>query len=162
MQWNEVTRIDVAGSRIAAKDGMVMLGSDEPDSAYPLATVEPGTFVAEIYLPEPWFCTRFRLRRVDSNPERRPALGTFDVDSGKATFVDYDTFQAVVSSDPDAYEDWTAGELDDELALNFSGKIEFRGTDLVYVKSANGDGRYRTYALLETGMTVGMECEFEA
>ena len=160
MQWNEVTKIEVRGKRIAAKDGMIMVAEDETDPAYPFVTVEPGTYVAEIHLPEPWWCARFRLRRVDTNPELGAALGSIDVDSGKAAFIDYDPFHAAVCADSDEYEAWTAGELDDELALNFSGKIEFGGTGLVYVKSADGDGRYATYALVEDGVTVGMECVF--
>ncbi len=161
MQWNEVTKISVRGTRIAAKDGMIMVDEDETDPAYPFVTVESGTYIAEIHLSEPWHCARFRLRRVDSVPERGDALGTIDVDSGKAAFIDYDSFHAAVCADPEGYEDWTAGALDDELAGNFCGKIDFSGTELVYAKSADGDGRYETYALVDGGVMVGMECVFE-
>ncbi len=160
MQWYEVTQIKVRGERIAAKDAMIMIDEGDTDPAYPFVTVAPGTYVAEIHLSEPWYCARFRLRRVDSNPERGDELGAIDVDSGKAAFIDYDTFRAAVTADADAYEEWTAGELDDELALNFSGKIEFADTELVYVKSADGDGRYSVNALVESGVTVGIECVF--
>ena len=161
MQWNEVTKIEVSGARIAAKDGMIMVDEDDTDPAYPFVTIEPGTYIAEIHLSEPWYCARFRLRRVDSDPKPGDALGTIDIDSGKAAIIDYDAFHAAVCADADAYEEWTAGELDDELALNFSGKIAFGGTELVYVKSAEGDGQYAVHALVEDGVTVGIECVFE-
>ena len=160
MQWNEVTKITVRGERIAAKDAMIMVDEGDTDPAYPFVTVAPGTYVAEIHLSEPWYCARFRLRRVDSTPEQGDELGTIDVDSGKAAFIDYDSFHAAVSADAEAYEEWTAGELDDELALNFSGKIEFSDTELVYAKSADGDGQYSVNALVENGVTVGIECVF--
>ncbi len=161
MLWNEVAKITVRGARIAAKDGMIMIGEDEVEPVYPFVTVEPGTFVAEIHLSEPWHCARFRLRRTDADPERGSALGSIDIDSGRAAFIDYDSFHAAVCADADSYEAWTAGALDDELALNFSGKIAFGETELVYAKSADGDGRYATCALVDGGVTVGMECVFE-
>lgn len=49
-------------------------------------------------------------------------------------------------------------ELDDELAINFSGEILFRGEKLVYVKSVDGDGAYPVFELIEHGQPVGLEC----
>ncbi len=49
-------------------------------------------------------------------------------------------------------------ELDDELAINFSGEILFGDEKLVYVKSVDGDGTFPVFELVEDGEVVGMEC----
>ncbi len=161
MKWNEVTKLDVHGSRIAIKDAMIMLDPDADTPEWPSVEVEPGRYVVEIHLPESWYCTRVRIRAEGSSPSLGEEIGRVDVDHGKAAVLDYDSFIAAVRADPEAYEDWTEGELDDELAMNFSGEIAFTDSALVYTTAGEGDGSYPAYRLVENGDTVGLECHFE-
>lgn len=161
MKWNEVGKIDIFGNRIAAKDAMILLDQDAQEPEWPTVNVEPGLFIVEVHLPQDWHCTRFRIRPLNSSPEAGPPVGTLNVDNGMAAFVDYDTFLSAVREDYDAYEEWTGMELDDELSINFSGRTEFRGSPLAYVKSGDGDGTFTALALVENGKTVGLECRFD-
>lgn len=161
MEWNEVVKVDIRGTRIAAKDAMVMLSEDESEPSVPYVDVRSGLYVAEIHLASAWHCKRFRIRKDESTPEQGRSLGRVDVDCGKAAFIDFDAFRAAVSDDFDSYESWTEMELDDELAINFSGKIDFGDASLVYVKSGDGDGTYSVFELVENGEVVGIECRFE-
>ena len=161
LQWNEVARLEVRGERLALKDAMIMLDADDTDPGWPFVVVSPGRYVAEIHLPSAWHCTRFRVRKVGAEPVLGTEIGQFDVDHGKACVVDYDTFRASVAEDIDEYEEWMANELDDELALNFSGEIAFCDTSLIYVKSGNGDGTYPAFELVEGEKIVGVECSFD-
>ena len=52
-------------------------------------------------------------------------------------------------------------DLDDELDLNFSGKIAFGNTELAYVKSGDGDGTYPVFELIRDGEIVGLQCNFD-
>ncbi|MGI9261869.1 MAG: hypothetical protein ACR2QR_07525 [Woeseiaceae bacterium] len=161
MKWNEIVRIDIIGTRITAKDAMIMLDQDVGSPEWPTVTVSPGEYIVEIHLPQDWYCTRFRIRPVNSNPQVGRPAGTVAVDNGKAAFIDYDNFLAAIGDDYDAYEEWTGMELDDELSMNFSGHINFMDSPLVYVKSADGDGSYAVFELTEDGETVGLECRFD-
>ncbi|MDJ0698835.1 MAG: hypothetical protein QNJ07_03180 [Woeseiaceae bacterium] len=158
MTWNEVTRIDVRGGVIVAKDAMVMLSSDENDPEWPSVTCEPGEYVLEIYVPVPFNAHRVRIRKSESDPARGRELGKIDVDHAFVGFIDYEPFLAAVEQDFDSYEEWTMTELDDELAINFSGEISFCGEKLLYVKSVDGDGVYPAFELVEGGQPVGLEC----
>lgn len=160
MDWNEVTRIDVRGSTIAVKDAMIMLDPDQATPEWPSIACSPGEYILEIHVPVPFYAHRARIRRIDSNPDAGDAIGSVDVDHGFVGFIDYEAFRDAVAKDTDAYEEWTMMELDDELALNFSGEIAFCGEKLVYVKSGDGDGTYTAYELLEDGESVGIECVF--
>ena len=162
MQWNEVTRIELRGSTLVAKDAMVMLDADQAAPEWPAVTCTPGEYVLEIHVPTPFHAHRCRVRRADSNPSRGAAIGQAEIDHGFVGFIDYEAFIGAVANDVEAYEEWTMMELDDELALNFSGEIEFCGQKLVYVKSGDGDGSYPVHELVEDGQTVGMECVFIA
>ncbi|MGI9204446.1 MAG: hypothetical protein ACR2Q3_10575 [Woeseiaceae bacterium] len=161
MKWYEVVKIEVKGNRIVAKDAMILLSQDEESPQWPTVSVAPGQYIVEIHLPQDWYCTRFRIRPVNSSPDVGGEVGSFDVDNGKAAFIDYDHFMSVVSHDYDAYEEWTGTELDDELAINFSGQIDFGDSPLVYVKSADGDGRFSAFELKENDAVVGLECRFD-
>lgn len=161
MNWHEVVKIEIRGSRIVAKDAMIMLDQAVDSPEWPAVSVAPGQYIIEIFLPQDWYCTRFRIRPVNSSPLVGSQAGTVAVDNGKAAFIDYDTFLAEVRVDYDAYEEWTGTELDDELAINFSGQIDFRDCPLVYVKSGDGDGNFPVYALQEGDAVVGMECHFD-
>ena len=161
MKWNEVVKVDIRGTRIAAKDAMVMLSEDESEPSLPFVDVQPGLFIAEINLASAWHCKRFRIRRDESNPEPGRTLGSIDVDCGKAAFIDYGAFSAMARDDFDSYESWTEMELDDELAINFSGQIDLGDAVLVYVKSGDGDGTYPVFELVDNGEVVGIECRFE-
>ena len=160
MQWNEVTRFEVKGTQIAVKDAMIMLDGDATEPEWPATTCLPGEYILEINVPVPFYAHRARIRRIDSEPALGKDLGTVDVDHAFVGFIDYEPFIATVREDAEAYEEWTMTELDDELALNFSGEIEFCGEKLVYVKSGDGDGSYRVFELVDDGQTVGMECVF--
>ena len=160
--WNEVARIEIRGNRIVAKDAMILLDADEAEPGWPAVTVSPGDYVAELHLPSSWHCTRFRIRRTDATPDLGPQVGCFGVDHGKAAFIDYDAFHEKIAVDPGDYEEWTMNELDDELAINFSGEIPFSDTSLIYVKSGDGDGTYPVFQLIENGQVVGAECVFDA
>ena len=160
MQWNEVTRIEIKGPQIAIKDAMVMLDPDATAPEWPTISCLPGEYILEINVPKPFYAHRARLRLADSEPTPGKELGTVDVDHAFIGFIDYEPFISIVSKDPDAYEEWTMMELDDELALNFSGEIEFCGETLVYVKSGDGDGTYQVFELIDDGQTVGIECVF--
>ncbi|MDJ0758507.1 MAG: hypothetical protein QNJ19_03870 [Woeseiaceae bacterium] len=158
MQWNEVTRLDVQGSRLVIKDAMTMLATDVSEPEWPSVTCAPGEYVLEIYVPEPFNAHRVRIRRTDSSPELGDNIGSVSVDHAFVAFVDYEAFLSAVRADEDAYEEWTAMELDDELAINFSGEIPFEDQKLVYVKSVGGDGVFPVIELVDGGVTVGMEC----
>ena len=158
MTWNEVTRIDVKGGLIVAKDAMIMLSGDETGPEWPSVTCAPGEYVLEIYVPVPFNAHRVRIRKAKSDAPRGKQLGTIDVDHAFVGFIDYGPFLDAVIQDFDSYEEWTMTELDDELAINFSGEISFGGEKLVYVKSVVGDGVYPVFELVEDGQPVGLEC----
>lgn len=158
LTWNEVTRIDVTGGVIVAKDAMVMLSSDESDPEWPSVSCTPGEYVLEIHVPVPFCAHRVRIRRAKTEPFRGKELGAIDVDHAFVAFIDYGPFLTAVKKDFESYEEWTMTELDDELAINFSGEISFCGEKLVYVKSADGDGVYPVFELVEEGQPVGLEC----
>lgn len=161
MDWNEVTTVEIEGKVLAAKDAMIMLGEDEESAAWPFVDCEPGEYVFEINVPQPFHAYRARIRKVDSNPELGKQIGTVDVDHGFIGFVDYEKFVAAIRQDYSAYEEWTAMELDDELSLNFSGLINFETATLLYVKSGDGDGTYPCFELVQNGARVGLECVFK-
>ena len=161
MEWNEVVQVDISGTRIAAKDAMVMLSEGETEPGPPFVNVQPGLYVAEIDLASARHCRRFRIRRVESNPKLGRALQRLEIDCAKAAFVDYDTLHSAVRADYESYESWTEMELDDELVSNFSGIIKFGGAPLVYAQSGDGDGSYKTFELVEGEDIVGLECQFE-
>lgn len=158
MQWNEVTRINVVGPVIVIKDAMTMLASDVAEPEWPSIRCQPGEYVVEIVVPEPFNAHRARIRRSGSTPVSGDTIGAVDVDHAFIAFVDYESFLEACSSDYDAYEEWTMAELDDELAINFSGEILFGDEKLVYVKSVGGDGTFPVFALVEGDEIVGMEC----
>lgn len=158
MKWNEVTRIDVEGPVVVIKDAMVMLSSDELESEWPSISSAPGEYILEIFVPEPFYAHRVRFRRSDSDPELGNEIGGVSVDHAFVAFIDYEPFLAAAKKNFASYEEWTMTQLDDELALNFSGEIEFRDQKLVYVKSVDGDGVFPVFELVEDGQTVGIEC----
>lgn len=158
MKWNEVTRIEIEGPVVVLKDAMVMLSADETEPEWPSITCPPGEYVLEIFVPEPFYAHRVRLRRSGSKPELGNAIGEVSVDHAFVAFIDYEPFLATVKDDFESYEEWTMTALDDELALNFSGEIEFRGQKLMYVKSVDGDGVFPAYELKDDGQAVGIEC----
>jgi len=158
MRWNEVTRIDVKGHVLVIKDAMVMLSDDEVAPEWPSISCTPGEYVLEIHVPVPFYAHRVRVRRTDSEPDLGKELSAVNVDHAFVGFVDYEAFLTAVKRDFEAYEEWTMTELDDELALNFSGEILFSGEKLVYVKSVDGDGAFPVFELIDDGLTVGMEC----
>lgn len=160
MDWNEVTRIETKGNILAVKDAMVMLSEDETSPDWPYIQSEPGEYIFEINVPVPFFAHRARIRKVNSEPSRGKEIGTIDVDNAFFGVIDYEIFRDTVSNNFEEYGDWTAMELDDELAINFSGEIPFNDTKLLYVKSGDGDGTYMCYELLENGISVGIECVF--
>mgnify|MGYP003384656119 CR=1 FL=1 len=160
MDWNEVTRIETKGSILTVKDAMIMLSEDEKSPDWPYIECSPGEYIFEINVPAPFFAHRARIRKVDSEPALGKELGAIDVDHAFFGVIDYEVFRDAVSKDYEEYGDWTAMELDDELAINFSGEIQFDDTKLLYVKSGDGDGTYMCYELVENGKQVGIECVF--
>ncbi len=158
MQWNEVTRIEVRGRLIVAKDAMVMLSADETEPEWPSIVCEPGEYVLEIHVSEPFQADRVRLRKSGSTPARGKEIGKVSIDHAFVGFIDYEPFLAAIKDHVDGYEEWTMTELDDELALNFSGEILFGEQKLVYVKSVGGDGVFPVLELVDDGKCVGMEC----
>ena len=160
MNWNEVTRLDVKGGILLVKDAMTLLDPTASAPEWPHVRCEPGEYVMEINVPDPVTCHRVRIKPSDREPLLGSEIGTVAVDHGFVGLVDYESFLAVVSTDPEAYEEWTGMELDDELAINFSGEIAFSGETLLYVKAGEGDGVYRVYALESDGDIVGLECVF--
>ena len=82
MQWNEVTRIEVSGSTLVAKDAMVMLDADQAAPEWPAVTCSPGEHILEIHVPTPFHAHRCRIRRVDSNPSLGALLGAVEIDHG--------------------------------------------------------------------------------
>ena len=158
MQWNEVTRIDVTGNRLVAKDAMVMLSEDEVEPEWPSMPCDPGEYVLEIHVPTPFNADRIRLRQAGSRPVTGKEIGAVSVDHAFVGFIDYEPFLAAAREDFESYEEWTMTELDDELAINFSGEIAFRGEKLLYVKSVGGDGVFPVFELVEDGQAVGLEC----
>ncbi len=160
MKWNEVTTIEIRGKILAVKDAMIMLREEEETPEWPFIDCEPGEYVFEINVPSPFFAHRARIRKVGSEPERGKEIGSVDIDHAFLGIIDYEKFLGAVKNDYEAYGDWTATELDDELALNFSGEIAFNETKLVYVKSGDGDGTYTCIELLQNGDQVGIECVF--
>ena len=160
MKWNEVTRIDVSGNKLIIKDAMLMLSEDETEPEWPYVTCEPGEYILEINVPVPFYAHRARIRKVGTAPNLGKEIGTVNIDHAFAGFIDYESFLATVKNDFDSYVEWTMSELDDELAINFSGEIQFNDEKLVYVKSGDGDGEYPVIELIENGKQVGMECIF--
>ena len=160
MKWNEVTRIDISGDKLIIKDAMIMLGEDETEPEWPYVTIQPGEYILEIYVPVPFYAHRARVRKVDTAPNLGEDIGNVSIDNAFAGFIDYTPFLAAVKNDFDAYEEWTMCELDDELAINFSGEIYFCDEKLIYVKSGDGDGEYPVFELVEDGKQVGLECIF--
>ncbi len=158
MQWNEVTRIDIRGRVIVVKDAMVMLSADVVDPEWPSVSCSPGEYILEIHVPVPFHAHRVRLRRTDTDPSPGNEIGVVDVDHAFVGFIDYEPFLAAVRKDPESYEEWTMTELDDELAINFSGEILFGDEKLVSVKSVDGDGAFPVFELVEDGEVVGLEC----
>ncbi|MDJ0785046.1 MAG: hypothetical protein QNJ22_23970 [Desulfosarcinaceae bacterium] len=160
MQWNEVTRIAVEGKIIAVKDAMILLSEDEDPRQWPAIRSDPGEYVFEVNVPTPFHAHRARIRKMGSAPELGKEIGAVDIDHAFLGIIDYETFLSAVKQDADAYSEWTATELDDELAINFSGAIDFNDATLLYVKSGDGDGRYPCFELVQDGVQVGMECIF--
>lgn len=160
MDWNEVTRIETKGNILTVKDAMIMLSRDEKSPDWPYIKCDPGEYIFEINVPVPFFAHRARIRKIDSQPSLGKGLGSIDVDHAFFGVIDYEIFRDAVSSDYEEYGDWTAMELDDELAINFSGEIPFNDTKLLYVKSGDGHGAYLCYELIENGNQVGIECVF--
>lgn len=158
MNWNEVTRIEIKGPVIVVKDAMVMLSEDEVKPEWPSVACRPGEYVLEIYVPVPFHADRVRLRRRDSDPVAGNEIGKVNIDNAFVGFIDYEPFLSAVKQDFEYYEDWTMADLDDELAINFSGEIPFQGEKLVYVKSVDGDGAFPVFELVEDGQVVGLEC----
>ena len=161
MDWNEVTRLAVEGSILVAKDAMILLNQGETSPEWPHIACAPGEYIFEINVPVPFHAHRARLRRIDSAPTLGEEIGTVDIDHGFIGFIDYEKFLATVNDDPEAFEEWTEMELDDELAVNFSGEIGFGATKLLYVKSGDGDGTYSCFELTENATPVGIECVFK-
>lgn len=160
MKWNEVTTTQIAGGILAVKDAMIMLGEDEERPETPFIQCEPGEYVFEINVPTPFHAHRARIRRVGSEPGHGREIGSVDIDHAFLGVIDYERFIGEVNKDYEDYEDWTATELDDELAINFSGAIAFKDARLLYVKSGDGDGSYTCIELLQDGVPVGIECVF--
>ena len=161
MEWNHVAELELQGRRLALKDAMIIIDAEAESPEWPYVTVDPGLYTLEIYVPEPWHCARMRVIAAGTDPTPGRSLGDLSVDHAKAAALDYDTFLETVSQDPEYYEEWTASELDDELALNFSGRIDFGSTALLYVKSGTGDGSYPVYEMLEGDKVVGIACHFD-
>lgn len=162
MKWNEVTRIEVKGNVLTIKDAMIMIEVDEDSSEWPSIQCSSGEYIMEINVPEPFYAHRVRIRKVGSNPVLGNEIGNVNVDHAFIGIVDYNSFLDAVKKDIDSYEEWTMTELDDELAINFSGEILFNREKLLYVKSGDGDGSYPTYELIENDKIVGLETIFIA
>lgn len=160
MKWNEVTRLEVKGNILTVKDAMTMLDEDESAPQTPFVEVKPGEFIFEIHVPKPFYAHRARIRRLGSKPKTGEEIGSVEVDSAFIAFIDYQPFLNAVKRDYEEYGDWTAGELDDELAINFSGEIAYADERLLYVKSGDGDGTYKCYEIVQDGTQVGVECVF--
>ncbi len=161
MNWNEVTTIEVEGKILVVKDAMIMLSEDEESPEWPFINCEPGEYIFEINVPSPFFAHRARIRKVGSEPVRGKEIGAVDIDHAFLGIIDYEKFLGAVNKNYEEYSDWTAMELDDELALNFSGEIEFSKAKLLYVKSGDGDGTYPCVELVQDGAQVGIECVFK-
>jgi hypothetical protein len=161
MQWHEVTRMDLLGKILCIKDAMIMLEENEKLPNWPYVTCEPGEYIFEISVdPGTFFAHRARIRSVGYEPEIGNKVGSIEVDSAFIGIVDYENFLEKVSDCYDEYEEWIAMDLDDELVSNFSGKIEFKQSALLYVRSGAGDGTYDCYELIQNGTQVGIECIF--
>ena len=160
MKWNEVTRLDVKGRVLVIKDAMIMLDEDASEPAWPAINCEPGEYIIEINVPNPWICHRLRISQIGSQPSLGNEIGNVDIDHAFAGIIDYNSFYKAITSDYEEYAEWTMNELDDELAINFSGEIAFNNEKLVYVKSGEGDGRYTVFELIQNGRVVGFECVF--
>jgi len=161
MKWNEVTTLEVEGKVLTIKDAMIMLSEDEESPEWPFVECPPGEYIFEINVPSPFHAHRARIRAVESNPELGKEIGAVDVDHAFIGVIDYEKFLNCVKRDYEEYGEWTSMELDDELAMNFSGKIEYQGAKLLYVKAGDGDGSYKCYELVEGGNVVGIECVFK-
>ena len=160
MKWNEVTRIEVKGNLLIIKDAMILLSNIVAEPEWPSINCEPGEYIMEINVPEPFYAHRVRIIKTDSNPNIGNEIGMVSVDNGFIGIIDYEFFQTAVGNDFESYEEWTMTELDDELTLNFSGEVMFNQEKLVYVKSGDGDGVYPVYELVEDSKQVGLECVF--
>jgi len=161
MTWNHVADLELRARRLAIKDAMILLDPDAESPEWPNVTVDPGLYAFEIHVRETLYCARLRVVPAGTNPTLGRKLADLSVDHAKAAVIDYDTFLATVSSDFDSYEEWTGMELDDELSLNFSGRIDFGAASLVYVTSGSGDGTYPVFELLEGDKVVGIQCHFD-
>ena len=144
------------------KDAMIMIEVDTDEPEWPMIPCSSGEYVMEINVPEPFYAHRVRVRKEGSNPILGNELGNVSVDHAFVAIIDYESFLDTVKKDIDSYEEWTMTELDDELAINFSGEILFNGEKLLYVKSGEGDGIYPTYELIENDIIVGLETIFIA
>ena len=160
MKWNEVTRLDVKGGVLVIKDAMIMLDEDASEPAWPAVNCEPGEYIIEINVPNPWICHRLRISKIGSQPSPGNEIGNVDIDHAFAAIIDYNSFHKAIISDYEEYAEWTMNELDDELAINFSGEIEYNSEKLVYVKSGEGDGRYTVFELIQNEKVIGLECVF--
>jgi len=160
MGWKEVTTIQVEGKVLVAKDAMIMLSEDEQSPNWPFIHCESGEYIFEIQTTTQFHANGARIKRVDSEPIRGRTIGDVDIDHAFLGFIDYETFRRAVTDQYDDYGEWTAMELDDELAQNFSGQISFNDAKLAYVSAGNGDGTYPCFELLEDGVPVGIECDF--
>ncbi len=160
MEWNEVTRINTKGKILVLKDAMIMLSEDEKSPEWPYIECEPAEYIFEVNTPTPFHAHRVRIRKANSQPSLGNEIGSVDVDHAFIGIIDYEIFLEAVSNDYEMYGEWTAMELDDELAISFFGEIQYQDTKLLYVKSGNGDGTYKCYELIENGLQVGIECIF--
>ena len=162
MQWCEVGKMEVVGKTLCIKDAMVMLSENEESPSFPFVYCDSGEYVFEIWVePGTFYAARARIRKARTKSELGGNIGVVDVDNGFIGIIDYEIFHREVSSSYQEYEEWSAMELDDELAINFSGQIAFGNSILSYVKSGDGDGSYNCYNLLHKGKCVGIECVFE-
>ena len=160
MNWNVVTEIEVKGSKLVIKDSMIMLSKDEEIPEWPYVNVAPGLYSVEINVNDQWHCNRIRVLKKDKTAEIGNIIGSVEVDHGSVGIIDYEIFLCKVKENTDEYEEWTSMDLDDEIFNNFSGEIDFKGNQLAYVKSGDGDGTYPVYELKEKTETVGLECVF--
>jgi len=160
MYWNTISEIEIKGRKLVIKDSMIMLSNDEDTPEWPYIDIEPGLYTVEINVKEQWYCNRIRVLKVGKTAEVGNKIGSVEVDHGSVGIIDYEMFLSKVKEDTEDYEEWTSMKLDDEIFSNFSGEIDFKGNQLVYVKSGDGDGTYPVYELKDTMEIVGLECVF--
>lgn len=163
LQWCEVARMELQSETICVKDAMVMLDADTPATAFPHVKCPPGEYVFEIFVePGQFYAHRARMLRANCDGTLGGRLGAVEVDSAYVGLVDFGLFRESVIDCFGDYEEWTAGELDDELLSNFSGEIQFNQVKLFYVKSGDGDGSYDCHELVDDGLQVGIEVAFSS